>query len=29
MAPRDPYLARINRALRELGSSVSLEVSPS
>lgn len=29
MAPRDPYLARINRALRDLGSSVSLEVSPS
>jgi integrase len=29
MAPRDPYLARINRALRDLGSSVSLEISPS
>jgi integrase len=29
MAPRDPYLARINRALRELGTSVSLEVTPS
>ncbi|MFN9618112.1 MAG: integrase [Synechococcaceae cyanobacterium] len=29
MAGRDPYLARINRALRDLGSSVSLEVSPS
>ena len=29
MAPKDPYLARINRALRDLGSSVSLEVSPS
>ncbi|KEF41306.1 MAG: integrase [Cyanobium sp. CACIAM 14] len=29
MAPRDPYLARVNRALRDLGSSVSLEVSPS
>ena len=29
MAGRDPYLTRINRALRDLGSSVSLEVSPS
>jgi hypothetical protein len=29
MAPRDPYLARINRALRDLGSTVTLEVSPS
>jgi integrase len=29
MATRDPYLARINRALRDLGSAVSLEVSPS
>ncbi len=29
MAPRDPYLARINRALRDLGSSVSLEIAPS
>ena len=29
MAPRDPYLARINRALRDLGSAVSLEVSSS
>ena len=29
MAARDPYLAPINRALRDLGSSVSLEVSPS
>jgi integrase len=29
MAPRDPYLARINRALRDLGSSVTLEISPS
>jgi len=29
MAPRDPYLARINRALRDLGSAVSIEVSPS
>ncbi len=28
MAPRDPYLARINRALRDLGSTVSLEISP-
>lgn len=29
MARLDPYLTRINRALRDLGSSVSLEVSPS
>jgi integrase len=29
MASPDPYLARINRALRDLGASVSLEVSPS
>lgn len=29
MAPGDPYLARINRALRDLGSAVSIEVSPS
>ena len=29
MAGRDPYLTRINRALRDLGFSVSLEVSPS
>jgi len=29
MAPRDPYLTRINRALRDLGSSVTLERSPS
>ena len=29
MASRDPYLARINKALRALGSTVSLEVSPS
>jgi integrase len=29
MAGRDPYLTRINRAMRDLGSSVSLEVSPS
>ncbi len=29
MTVRDPYLTRINRALRDLGSSVSLEVSPS
>jgi integrase len=29
MAPRGPCLARINRALRDLGSSVSLEISPS
>jgi hypothetical protein len=29
MAGRDPYLTRINRALRNLGSSVTLEVSPS
>lgn len=28
MATRDPFLARINRALRDLGSTVSLEVSP-
>jgi integrase len=29
MPTRDPYLARINRALRDLGFAVSLEVSPS
>jgi len=29
MAGPDPCLTRINRALRDLGSSVSLEVSPS
>ena len=29
MASRDPYLARINRALRDLGSTVTLEISPS
>ena len=28
MAGRDPWLTRINRALRDLGSNVSLEVSP-
>ncbi|MFM7634858.1 MAG: hypothetical protein ACKO7Z_04585, partial [Cyanobacteriota bacterium] len=29
MASRDPYLARVNRALKELGCSVAIEVSPS
>lgn len=29
MPPKDPYLARVNRALRALGASVSMEVSPS
>jgi len=29
MGSSDPYMARINRALRDLGASVSLEVSPS
>ncbi len=29
MAGLDPYLTRISRALRDLGSNVSLEVSPS
>jgi integrase len=29
MPPKDPYLARVNRALRALGASVSIEVSPS
>jgi hypothetical protein len=27
--PRNPCLARVNRSLRDLGSAVSLEVSPS
>lgn len=29
MAPRDPYLARVNRALKDLGHAVSMEVAPS
>ncbi|MFM7085718.1 MAG: integrase, partial [Cyanobium sp.] len=29
MASKDPYLTRINRALRDLGSSVSQEIAPS
>ncbi|MCP9819820.1 integrase [Synechococcus sp. Cruz-9H2] len=29
MAPRDPYLARINRALKDLGHAVAMEVAPS
>jgi hypothetical protein len=29
MPPRDPYLTRVNRALKELGCGVAIEVAPS